>query len=67
MTTWILMGLQIRVAYRAFEATFKPSHDQIDRKSNTIMLPDEGSGGVILYSDLIVPSWYSVRRWGLGP
>lgn len=23
MTTWILMGLQIRVAYRAIEATFK--------------------------------------------
>jgi len=51
--TWILMGLQIQVGYRAIGATFEPSHDQIDSRSNSIELPDEGSGEVKLYNDLI--------------
>jgi len=65
--TWMLMGLQIRVGYRAIGVTFKSSHDQIDRKSNPIRLPDEGSGGVILYGDLILRPWYSVRHSGRAP
>ena len=61
----MLMGP--RVGYRAIGVTFKPSHDQIDRKSNLIRLPDEGYGEVILYSDLILRPWYSVRHSGWAP